>query len=138
VTPEQIRLVQQSSIELVARSDEWSAHFYHHLLLDRPDLRAMFTDDLTAQRAKFSAEIAALLDLVVDLDGFEARAGRLGATHVAYGVRAAHYRSSGSALIASVHDVLGDAAGDDVLAAWRALHDLVAESMQAGAATRPP
>ena len=110
-------------------SDEWSVAFYTQMFREHPDVRPMFTTDLAVQRAKFVAEIGSLLELVGDLDQFEDRAARLGADHVGYGVRAAHYRASRDALLGSVEVLLGDDATPEVLAAWRAVHDLVAEAM---------
>ena len=132
MNPEQIQLVQQSALALLGRSDEWSANFYGALFRDHPEVRSMFSTDLPTQRAKFIAEIAALLELVGDIDALEDRAGRLGAEHVGYGVRASHYRASSDALVDSVAATLGPDATPAMLAAWRAVHDLVAESMLSG------
>src|SRR4051794_37873881 len=99
MTPEQIRLVESSAASLLIRADSWSTSFYDHLFTDEPSLRSMFPSDLTALRAKFVDEITELLSLVRDLDAFEVRAARLGAVHVGHGVRAAHYRVSGAALV---------------------------------------
>ena len=137
MTPEQTRLVEQSAAEFLERPDLWSLAFYDHLFADHPEVRSMFPDDLTLLRAKFVAEIGALLQLIGDYDAFEARAGRLGVDHVGFGVRAAHYRASSAALVASVQDVLGDGATPELLAAWQTVHDLVAEAMLSGG-TRVP
>ena len=108
MTPEQIRLVQQSATVLLPRSDAWSTAFYDELFRTHPEVRPLFPDDLTLLRAKFTDEIAALLELIGDLTEFEERASRLGADHAGYGVRAAHYRASSTALIAAVDQALGD------------------------------
>ena len=137
MTPEQVQLVQTSSVALLTRADEWSERFYVRLFEARPDARPLFPADLVSQRAKFVEEIVTLLSLVSDLDAFERRAADLGAAHVGYGVRAAHYRASGTALAESVTDVLGADATPEVVDAWRSVHDLVAEAMMAGGTSVP-
>ena len=137
MTPEQIRLVQQSAPVLMPRSDSWSTAFYDELFRTNPEVRPLFPADLTLLRAKFTDEIAALLELIGDLAGFEERASRLGANHAGYGVRAAHYRASSTALIAAIDQALGDESTPEVLAAWRAVHDLVAETMMSGGQRAP-
>ena len=134
MTPEQLALVNDSAAVLLARSDQWSDRFYVHMFDGRDEVRAMFPADLAAQRVKFVDEIQALLALVADLDAFEDRAAHLGANHVGFGVRAAHYRVSSASLVAAVADVLGDDATPELLDAWRTVHDLVAEAMMGGAA----
>ena len=138
MTPEQLDLVQRTAAVLLGQPDAWSDRFYVHLFDGRDQVRAMFPADLAAQRLKFVDEITALLALVSDLDAFEERAAHLGASHIGFGVRAAHYRASSDALAASVADVLGDEATPEVLDAWRTVHDLVAEAMMSGGARVAP
>ncbi|WP_426574656.1 globin domain-containing protein [Aquihabitans sp. McL0605] len=132
MNPEQIQLVQRSAVALLGQADTWSTNFYGALFREHPDLRSMFPADMTAQRGKFVAEIAALLELIGNLDEFEDRASQLGADHVGYGVRAVHYRATSEALVTSISETLGRDATPPMLEAWRAVHDLVAESMMSG------
>jgi hemoglobin-like flavoprotein len=138
VNADQVRLVERSATLLLAQPYEWSSAFYDAMFAADPSARSLFPDDMAAQREKFIGEISVLLSLVADLDAFDERAAALGAAHVAYGVHAAHYRLSGEALVASAAVILGEDATPEVLDAWRAVHDLVAEAMQGGALAAPP
>ena len=131
MTPEQVGLVGRTWVDLVPQTDALSNSFYRHLFADFPELRPMFPADLGELRAKFVAEIGVLVEAVHDLDRFLARTEELSTTHAAHGVRAAHYRASRQSLGAAIAEVLRP--DPDVLGAWAAIHDLVAETMMSAA-----
>ena len=57
----------------------------------------------------------------------------LGIRHRGYGVRAAHYRLMGGALLAALADAMGDGWTPDAEEAWTLAYNLIAETMMAGA-----
>ncbi|HEX2575463.1 MAG TPA: globin domain-containing protein [Aquihabitans sp.] len=139
MTPEQLQLVRDSWAALEDRSELVGARFQHHLFASQPELRALFPADVDRLAGIFAAELGVLVAVVTDLDAFLERSAALGVRHAGYGVRASHYRASRDALLAAIDEVTDDPdgrAGDgrsDVLGAWAAVHDLVVETMMAGA-----
>ncbi|MDB6118295.1 MAG: hemin receptor [Verrucomicrobiaceae bacterium] len=61
----------------------------------------------------------------------------MGARHVGYGVKDAHYATVGAALLAMLSETLGSAFTPEVRGAWTALYGAVETTMKAGAAAVP-
>ena len=93
----------------------------------------MFTTDPGVQRARFAAELDGdrPFDPVASTT-FAPTAAALGARHRGYGVRAAHYRLMGEALLAALAAALGDGWTDEVAEAWALAYNLTAETMMMG------
>jgi hemoglobin-like flavoprotein len=133
MTPEQIALVESSlsAVDLGALT----ADFYRRAFADDPTLAGMFTTDPAVQRARFAAEVAVIVSSIRRLDDFRTETEALGARHRGYGVRAAHYRVMGEALLAALAAALGPEWTDEMAEAWRMAYNLTAESMMAGPVT---
>lgn len=133
MTPEQLDLVARSAALVEEDSARFSAAFYDNLFTNWPAARALFPDDVTAQRAKLADEVVFLAEIASDFDGFAARTRELGARHVRYGVRVDDYAAVESALLAGLAVVLGERFTAEVSAAWRRLYGILVETMLDGA-----
>ena len=126
---EQVELVLATTARLRPELDEVADDFYSRLFTARPDLRALFPDDLTEQRHKFALELDAITGAIPDFERFRKRAEELGERHRGYGVRPSYYAPLREALLAALAEA--DPAWDEETAsAWRAAFNLVAEVMQ--------
>jgi hemoglobin-like flavoprotein len=135
MTPEQIVLVEET-VAAVDMAD--LAHdFYRRLFELDPAVARMFTTDPAVQEARFAAELSEIIVSIRSLDSFAARVQALGARHRSYGVRAAHYRIMGRALLAALAAARGPAWTSEAAEAWAVAYDLVAETMQQGALLTP-
>jgi hemoglobin-like flavoprotein len=135
VTPEELALVQSSFARASDSLDELTERFYAGLFEREPSLRALFGEDMTAQRGKLADQLVAIVAAVSRLDQLVALTKPLGARHVDYGVEPHHYEVVGEALFAALEAVLGDEWDVDVEAAWVRAYDLVVETMLIGATT---
>src|SRR5690349_7682285 len=97
VTPTQIALVEDSLRQLDLAG--LAADFYARAFAADPAVAGMFTSDPDIQRARFAAELDEIVRSIHDVDDFEPRVRSLGARHRGFGVRAAHYRLMGAALV---------------------------------------
>jgi len=134
MTPEQLALVEESLAAVSDRMDEVAGDFYRRLFTADPDLVLMFATDPAVQRAKFSTELRQIIFSIRNHEAFLGRARALGVRHKELGVRSAHYRLVGAALLAALAAALGDAWNDDVAHAWQLAYNLTAEAMMVGAA----
>ena len=128
MTPDQIATVHQV-IGQVGTHPEFAERFYVRLFEVAPEAAPMF-GDIENQRMKLADELAAMIELLGDLPALDRRAGELGERHRGYGVRAAHYRIARTVMIDTLHEVLGDAFGDEQEAAWNRATMLITELMQ--------
>jgi nitric oxide dioxygenase len=134
MTPEQIALVQQSFASMQDRLPELGRSFYEHLFASDPELRLLFSTDMEIQQVKFTDELSEIVSSVSNLATFVPRARELGARHLEHQTRARHYRPVGVALLAAFEDVLGAELTPETREAWTLAYNLVAETMQQGAA----
>jgi len=143
--PSQLELIERDGRVLDERPDEFGRVFYATLFDVAPETRALFPDDLTAQRGKLVHELRTLVDTAVEwrttghLTEFVDHAHALGARHDGYGVTAAMYRPVGIALLAALRETV-DGFDDEHDRAWTTLYRLVADTMREGIgrdATRP-
>ena len=134
MTPGQISAVEGSlaSVDL----DQLTADFYRRAFAEDPSLSEMFTSDPAVQRRRFAAELDEIVHSMRSMDAFEPGVRALGARHSGYGVRAAHYRLMGRALLAALAAALGERWTADVQEAWSLAYNLTAETMLQGAMER--
>jgi nitric oxide dioxygenase len=122
MTPEQVKLVQQSFAKVAPISETAAVLFYDRLFEIAPPVRAMFPADMTEQRKKLMAMLAAVVNGLANLDSILPAASALAKRHVAYGAKAEHYPVVGAALLWTLQKGLGDAWTPEVANAWTAAY----------------
>jgi len=118
MTPDQVKLVQQSFSKVVPIADQAAILFYDRLFEIAPQVKAMFPADMTEQRKKLIAMLAAVVNGLGDLPSILPAASALAKRHVAYGAKAEHYPVVGAALLWTLEKGLGESWTPDVAAAW--------------------
>ena len=118
MTPEQIKLVQDSFAKVAPVSEKAAELFYGRLFEIAPQVRAMFPDDMTEQRKKLMATLAIVVNGLNNLDTILPAASALAKRHVSYGAEAAHYPVVGQALLWTLEQGLGPSWTPEVATAW--------------------
>jgi hemoglobin-like flavoprotein len=118
MTPEQVKSVQDSFAKIASLSDAAAEILYERLFMIAPGTRALFPGDMTEQRAKLMATLAAVVNGLGDLESILPAASALAKRHVAYGVTEAHYGTVGDALLWTLERGLGAGWTPGVAAAW--------------------
>ena len=137
MTPDQIKLVQQSFAKLAPISEQAAVMFYDRLFEIAPAVRAMFPSVMTEQRRKLMATLAIVVNGLSNLELVLPAAASLATRHVAYGARPEHYPVVGSALLWTLEKGLGADWTADVADAWTATYDTLSGFMIAQAYGRP-
>ena len=132
-TPDQVRLIQSTWLDLKPAGEQVGLLFYQRLFEIDPGLRPMFSRDLVPQARKLVAMLSAVIDGLERLDALLPRVAALGRRHAGYGVQPAHYRTVGQALIWTLRRGLGPSASEPVIGAWTAAYALLADAMQTAA-----
>ena len=122
MTPDQVRLVQQSFSRVVPISDQAATIFYGRLFELAPHVKAMFPADMTEQKKKLMATLGVVVNGLGDLSSVLPAASALAKRHVAYGAKPEHYPVVGSALLWTLEKGLGQGWTSDVAAAWTAAY----------------
>ena len=129
MNPTQVKLVQESFARVAPISETAAVLFYDRLFEIAPTVRAMFPADMTEQRKKLMAMLAAVVNGLANLDSILPAASALAKRHVAYGAKPEHYPVVGSALLWTLEKGLGDAWTSDVADAWTAAYGTLAGYM---------
>ena len=122
MTPEQVKLVQQSFSRVVPISDKAAVIFYDRLFEVAPQVRSLFPSDMAEQRGKLMATLTAVVNGLCNLSSILPAASALAKRHVSYGARAEHYPVVGAALLWTLEKGLGENWTPDVADAWKAAY----------------
>jgi hemoglobin-like flavoprotein len=118
MTPDQVKLVQQSFAKVAPISETAAVLFYDRLFEVAPQVKAMFPADMTEQRRKLMATLAVVVNGLSDLPSILPAASALAKRHVGYGAKAEHYPVVGSALLWTLEKGLGDGWTPEIADAW--------------------
>ena len=120
LTPETIAIVKATGPALQKHGVAITSRMYERLFVDE-DIKAMFDQAAQESGEQPKRLAAAILGYAQNIDRLEALGGaveRMVQRHVETGVKAEHYPYVANALLPAIRDVLGEAATDEVLAAW--------------------
>ena len=128
----------ETSFDLVApRGDDLMDEFYSRLFAAAPAVKPLFPADMKRQKVMLLGALVllrkSLRKSLRDLDAIVPKLRELGARHVAYGAQPEHYPVVGTALIASMAAIAGDAWTVEYEAAWAEAFEIVAATMIEGA-----
>jgi hemoglobin-like flavoprotein len=137
MTPDQVKLVQQSFAKVAPISDAAAVLFYDRLFDIAPKVRAMFPTDMTEQRQKLMATLAVVVGGLGNLESILPAASALAKRHVSYGAKAEHYPVVGAALLWTLEKGLGEGWTADVADAWTAAYGTLSGFMISEAYGRP-
>jgi len=129
MTPDQVRLVQQSFSKVAPIADQAAMIFYDRLFEVAPTVKALFPADLTEQRKKLMAMLAAVVNGLSNIESILPAASALATRHVTYGAKAEHYPVVGGALLWTLQKGLGEAWTPEVAAAWTAAYGTLSTYM---------
>ncbi|MDO9004495.1 MAG: NO-inducible flavohemoprotein [Aquabacterium sp.] len=116
-----IALIKATVPVLKQHGEAITTHFYQLMLREHPELKAFFNEAHQAHGTQARALAGAVLAYAANIDRLEALAGalpRIIQKHVSLGVEAQHYPIVGQCLLRAIKEVLGEAATDDIIAAW--------------------
>jgi hemoglobin-like flavoprotein len=122
MTPDQVKIVQDSFAKVAPIADQAATIFYDRLFEVAPTVKAMFPPDLTGQRKKLMATLAVVVNGLSNLESVLPAASELAIRHVAFGAKAEHYPVVGGALLWTLEQGLGPDWTPEVAAAWTAAY----------------
>jgi nitric oxide dioxygenase len=118
MTPEQVKLVQDSFSKVAPIADQAALMFYGRLFEIAPEVKPLFHGDMAEQRRKLMTALAMIVNNLRDLPPVLPAASALAKKHVGYGVRPEHYASVGAALLWTLEKGLGADWSKPVSDAW--------------------
>lgn len=138
MTPQQVKLVQESFKKVLPIAPQAADLFYGRLFEIAPEVRPLFPTDLTEQKKKLMTMIATAVNNLHKVETIVPAVQDLGRRHAGYGVTVDHYKPVGAALIWTLDKGLGDAFTPEVKAAWLETYTTLEGVMTAAAAEVKP
>ena len=111
--------------------------FYDRLFEIAPSVRALFPADMSEQRKKLMATLAAVVNGLGNLESILPSASALATRHVSYGAKAEHYPVVGAALLWTLEKALGEGWTPELADAWTAAYGTLSGFMISQAYGRP-
>jgi hemoglobin-like flavoprotein len=138
MTKEQILLVKKSwrvfrNIDPALVGDL----FYSKLFADNPSVKKMFPTDMAQQYVKLIDMLSAVVSRLEHLDTLSEEIAAMARRHVHYGVRPAHYKLVGKALMWTLEKGLGKDWNEELRVAWQTCYTLLSDTMINAAAETP-
>jgi nitric oxide dioxygenase len=138
MTPEQIRLVQESFRHLLPIRETATFLFYERLFTIDPTLRWLFArSDLGEQGRKLMAALGVVVGALRQPEEVLPAVCDLARRHVGYGVQEHHYVTVGQALLWTLEQGLGAHCTPAVRDAWAAAYAMLSDAMIAAARAAP-
>ncbi len=130
LTKQQIELVKATVPVLREHGVALTSHFYKRMLSHNPELMQVF--NMGHQRAGFQQQalagaVLAYAENIENLPALLGAVAHIANKHVSVGIRAEHYPIVGKHLIASIKEVLGNAAIPELIDAWTAAYMQLAD-----------
>lgn len=130
LTKQQIELVKATVPVLREHGVALTSLFYKRMLSHNPELMQVF--NMGHQRAGFQQQalagaVLAYAENIENLPALLGAVAHIANKHVSVGIRAEHYPIVGKHLIASIKEVLGDAATPELIDAWTAAYMQLAD-----------
>lgn len=138
MTPEKIKLVQDSFQKVAPIAGAAADIFYSRLFEIAPEVRPLFPADMSDQKGKLMQMLGTAVNGLSNLDTIVPAVQDLGRRHVDYGVKDEQYDAVGSALLFTLEKGLGDAWTPDLADAWTETYTLLATTMKDAAAEVKP
>ena len=109
-----------------------TTHFYKRMFEHHPDLKNMFNmgnQQSGKQQKALAMAVLAYAEHIANPGVLLPELERIGHKHISLDIRPEHYPIVGNNLLASIKEVLGDAATPDILDAWEAAYNQLADLM---------
>ncbi|MGD1922772.1 MAG: globin family protein [Paracoccaceae bacterium] len=134
MTPEKVKMVQDSFKMVLPIADTAADIFYTRLFEIAPEVRPLFPADLSKQKKALMGTLAVAVQNLHQVGEILPVVKDLGARHVDYGVKDAHYDTVGAALLYTLEKGLDEAWNDELKDAWTETYVTVATVMKDAAA----
>ncbi|SFE98603.1 NO-inducible flavohemoprotein [Alteribacillus iranensis] len=125
-----LQIVKETAPVLKEHSREIGTTFYKKLFTKAPELYNIFNQtnqQRGIQQEALAYSVYAAGQHIDRLEEIEPLVERITEKHVALGVKAEQYPVVGETLLEAVQDVLGDAATDEIIGAWKEAYDYIAD-----------
>lgn len=125
-----ITIVKATAPVLEVHGEALTRHFYKRMFSHNPEVAPLFNPSNQHAGSQQRALAAAICAYAANIDNLEVLGGAvelIAQKHASLLIKAEHYPIVGANLLASIKEVLGDAATDDIINAWAEAYGFLAD-----------
>ena len=127
LSPKTIEIVKSTAGAIAANGEAITTRMYEILFANYPETEVMFQNAAADQHKKLAGAVAAYAANIDNLGVLSKAVEKMAQTHVNTMVKPEHYPMVGLSLLEAVKDILGDAATDEVIEAWKEAYFFLAD-----------
>lgn len=114
-----IDIVKATAPAVAKNAENITTRMYEILFSTYPQTKELFIDSDPEQHKKLAAAVGAYAANIDNLAVLSKAVEKMATTHVRTKVKPEHYPMVGVSILGAIKDVLGEAASEDVLNAWK-------------------
>jgi len=122
-----IQIVKSTAPAVAVNAEKITTRMYEILFENHPETKVLFEGADPSQHKKLAMAISAYAANIDNLTMLSMAVEKMAATHVRTNVKPEHYPMVGVSVLGAIKDVLGDAATEDVLNAWKEAYFFLAD-----------
>ena len=127
LSPKTVEIVKATAAPVAVNAEAITTRMYEILFANHPEVKPMFENADSDQHKKLAAAVSAYAANIDNLGALSKAVKKMAATHVKVAVKPEHYPIVGVSLLSAIKDVLGDAATDEVIEAWKEAYFFLAD-----------
>ena len=119
LSQETIDIVKATAKTVAENVEAITTRMYEILFADFPEVKSLFEGSDPDQHKKLAAAVSAYAANIDNLAVLSKAVEKMAQTHVLKNIKPEHYPMVGVSLLKAIKDVLGDAATEEVVEAWK-------------------
>jgi len=127
LSPKTIEVVKATAAPVAANAEAITTRMYEILFADFPETKVLFEGSNPDQHKKLAMAISAYAANIDNLTMLSMAVEKMASTHVLKKIKPEHYPMVGTSVLKAIKDVLGGAATDEVLDAWKEAYFFLAD-----------
>lgn len=134
LSPQTVSIVKATAPILEEHGETLTRHFYRRMFAHNPEVAPFFNpahQGSGSQQRALAAAICAYAANIENLDVLGGAVELIAQKHASLQIKPEHYPIVGANLLASIREVLGEGATDEVVAAWAEAYGLLADILSA-------
>lgn len=128
-----VKIVKSTAPILAEHGETLTRHFYKRMFAENPEVRPFFNASNQTAGSQQRALAGAITAFAANVDNLEALGGAvelIAQKHASLMIKPEHYPIVGANLLASIREVLGAGATDEVINAWAESYGFLADILQ--------
>jgi len=127
LSPKTVEIVKQTAAPVAANAEAITKRMYEILFQTHPETKEFFENADPDQHKKLAGAVSAYAANIDNLGALTQAVKKMSLTHIKNKVQPEHYPIVGVSLLGAIKDVLGEAATDEVLEAWKEAYFFLAD-----------